>query len=355
MKLFVSKLHYKNTLDFFEAAALKVLLFFSVFYRIVVGVRNFLYDKKIIKAYKENAYTISVGNLTTGGVGKTPVTAAIANYFSTVKNKKVAILSRGYGANLDNKKPNIISNGDEVFYDADLAGDEPVWLAQNCNKTAIITCSSRIKAAKLAVDKLKAEVLILDDGFQHRKMKRDLNIVLIDNRNKFGNGYVLPAGPLREPLANINRADKIVLVNKSYDDEDANCYCSVLEKLFNKKVYLCKMIPEFVYNIVTDEHLKDGEQIIAFCAIGQPKEFYNFLKDNYNLAVTVDFEDHHSYDESNLRELIQIANKEGIKNLVTTEKDAVKIKEILLKYKPNLNIYALKLKAYFDIEEICND
>lgn len=355
MKLFISKLHYKNTLDFFEAVALRVLLFFSVFYGLVVSVRNFLYDKKIIKQYKSKAYTISVGNLTTGGVGKTPVTAAIANYFSSTKNKKVAILSRGYGASLNNKKPNLISNGDEVFYDSDLAGDEPVWLAQNCSKTAVITCASRVEAAKLAVDSLKAELIILDDGFQHRKMKRDLNIVLIDNKNKFGNGNVLPAGPLREPLYNIDRADKIVLVNKSYDDEDANCYCNALEKLFNKKVYLCKMIPEYVYNIITNEHLKQDEEIIAFCAIGQPKEFYNFLKNDYNLVVTIDFEDHHSYDESNLRELIEIANKEGVKNIVTTEKDAVKIKDLLLKYKPDLNVYALKLKAYFDVEEICND
>lgn len=354
MKLFISKIHYKNDLSFFEKNVLKVLSLFSVFYRAVVSFRNFLYDKKIIKSYKSEAYTISIGNITTGGVGKTPVTAEIANYF-TAKNKRVAILSRGYGASLQNKKPNIISNGDEVFYDASLAGDEPVWLAQNCYKTAVVTCASRIKAAKLAVDSLNAETLILDDGFQHRKMQRDLNILLIDNKNKFGNAHLLPAGPLREPISNIDRADKIVLVNKSYDDEDAICYCSALEKMFNKKVYLCKLVPDGAYNIVTDEKLRKGEEIVAFCAIGQPKGFYDFLKKDYDLAVTVDFEDHHSYDESNLRELLEIASREGIGNLVTTEKDAVKIKDLLLKYKPDLNIYALKLKAYFDAEEVCND
>lgn len=354
MKLFISKLHYNNNLGFFESVFLKVLLFFSFFYEMVVNIRNFLYDKKIIKSYKSKAYTISIGNITTGGVGKTPVTAAIANYFSD-KNKRVAVLSRGYGANIQNKIPNVISDGNDIFYDADLAGDEPTWLAENCENTAIITCSSRVKAAKLAVDDLKAEIIILDDGFQHRKMKRDLNILLIDNKNKFGNSKMLPAGPLREPLYNVDRADKIVLVNKSYDDEDANCYCNALEKFFNKKVYLCNMVPDFVYNIVTNENLKAGEQIIAFCAIGQPKEFYEFLKKDYRLAVTVDFEDHHSYDESNLKELMEIAHKEGINSLVTTEKDAVKLKSMLIKYKPNLNIYALKLKAYLDVEEICND
>lgn len=354
MKLFVSKLHYKSDLGFFEKIILKVLILFSAFYGVIVNFRNFLYDKKIIKVYKANAYVISVGNLTTGGVGKTPVVAAIANYF-VAKNKKVAILSRGYGANLQNKKPNIISNGDEIFYEADSAGDEPVWLAQNCKKTAVITCSSRIKAAKIATEELKAEVLILDDAFQHRKIKRDLNILLIDNKNKFGNGHVLPAGPLREDILGINRADKIVLVNKSYDDEDAICYCSSLEKMFDKKIYLCKLIPEYAYNIMTDEKLKKGEEIMAFCAIGQPKGFYDFLKRDYDLAVTVDFEDHHSYDESNLVELIDIAAREGVESLVTTEKDAVKIKDLLLKYKFDINVYALKLRAYFDIEEICND
>ncbi len=353
MKLFISKLHYKKATGFLELIVLNFLLLCSVFYRIAVWIRNFLYDFKIIKPYRPKALVVSVGNITTGGVGKTPVVAELANYY-TRKGKKTVILSRGYGGKLSVVTPNVISNGSEVLFDADMAGDEPFWLAQNCVNVPVVTCSSRVKAAKYCEDKFKPDVFILDDGFQHRKMERDLNLLLVDNSNRFGNEKILPAGPLRESLKNIKRADKIVLVNKSYDDEKAIAYCTELERRFNKKVYLCKMIPDEIYNIVTNEPLQKQEKIIAFCAIGQPREFYDFLKDDYNLAVTVDFEDHHSYDETNLKELMEIANKEEITDLVTTEKDAVKMKELLIKYKPNLNIYALKLKPYLDIEEICN-
>lgn len=354
MKLFVSKLHYKKKLGIAELVLYPLLLLLSYGYSLIIKVRNYLYDNDCIKSFKSQAYVISVGNLTTGGVGKTPVTAEIANYYSA-KGKKTAIILRGYGAKLQNKEPNIISDGKNFFYDSALAGDEAVFLAKNCPNSAVITCKSRVKAAQKAIKKLNSEVLILDDAFQHRKIQRDLNLLLIDNKNQFGNGQILPLGPLREPLSQVKRADKIILVNKSYDDEKAIKYCSELEKQFKKKVYLCKMIPDTIYNIKTNEVLDKNAEIIAFCAIGQPKEFYEFLKKDYTLAATVDFEDHHSYDKSNIKELIEIANKEGVKNLVTTEKDAVKIKDIFDDgYQTDINIFALKLKAYLDVEEICN-
>lgn len=355
MKLFISKLHYKNinNLDFFEKFSLKVLLLFSFFYNFAVRIRNFLYDFRIIKAYNSGVYTVSLGNITTGGVGKTPVCAEFANYFAA-KGKRVAILSRGYGGLLDNKIPNIISNGEQVFYDSDMAGDEPYWLANSCCASSVITCASRVKAAKVAVSELGAEVLLLDDGFQHRKLRRNLNIVLVDAKNKFGNGLVLPAGPLREGLINIKRADKIIVVNKSFDDQEAVCFCAEIEKQYSKKVFLCNLLPDKAYNIINNAPLEKGARVIAFSAIGQPKGFYDFLKKDYELAVTVDFEDHYSYSEESLRDLLNIAQEENVDKLVTTEKDAVKMKNILLKIKPDVSIYALKLKASIDIEEICN-
>lgn len=355
MKLFISKLHYKNKdkTDFFETLLLKVLLFFSFFYGKIVQIRNYLYDKNVLKIFKPSVFTISIGNITTGGVGKTPVTAEIANYFSA-KGKNPAILSRGYGGELKNSKPNLISDGKKIFFDSEMAGDEPVWLCENCCNTAVITCSKRTEAAKKAVDDLLCDVLIMDDGFQHRKLERDLNLLLIDNKNRFGNEYLLPAGPLREPPEQINRADKIILVNKSFDDESALKYCIELENKFSKKVYLCKLLPENAYNLITNEQLEKNTSVIAFSAIGQPQEFYEFLKKDYHVCVTVDFPDHYMYDELSLKELIEIANKENIKHFVTTEKDAVKIKKLIDKYSPEFNFYALKLKAYLDVEEICN-
>ena len=190
-----------------------LLKFCSVFYGIGSSAKNFLYDKGIIKPKKVDAFVISVGNFTTGGVGKTPVVAELARYFVD-KGERVAIVSRGYGGKLDNKKVNVISDGINLYYKADMAGDEPYWLAVNLNMCAVLTCSNRYKACQHAIKELGVTKIILDDGFQHLKLQRDFNIMLIDGNLKFGNGKLLPQGPLREPISEISRADCILIMNK---------------------------------------------------------------------------------------------------------------------------------------------
>lgn len=353
MKLFISKLHYKTQRNIFENIILLLLKFVSLFYGICVFVRNKLYDFKILKSYTPKAITVSVGNLTTGGVGKTPVVSEIANYYSK-NNKKTAILSRGYGGQLDNKKPNIISKGEGPLYSAKEAGDEPFWLSENSLSSLVITCSNRVLAAKTAVEEFGAEVLVLDDGYQHRKLNRNINCMLVDAKNKFGNGCILPAGPLREGFQGVKRADKIIVVNKSFDDKEALKYCDELKDRFKKPVYLCKIIPEVVYNIVNKSILEKNSKIIAFSAIGQPKEFYAFLQKDYKLSAVIDFEDHYSYEESDIERLVKIARREKIANLVTTEKDAVKIAAAVDVKNLPIGIYALKLRAVLDLEDILN-
>ena len=173
-----------------------------------------------------------MGNLTTGGTGKTPITAEIANYFSA-KGYYPAILSRGYGGSLQNKEVNIVSDGFKVNYTANEAGDEPVWLAKHCPKTVVLTCASRVKAAEFAKNKLHCNVLILDDGFQHQKLGRDLNIMVVDSEKQFSNSFVLPLGALREPISEIKRADKIIVVNKSFNDKKAKVFSRYLKKKYN--------------------------------------------------------------------------------------------------------------------------
>mgnify|MGYP003295476922 CR=1 FL=1 len=131
-------------------------------------------DENIIKPKKVDAFVISVGNFTTGGVGKTPVVAELARHFVD-KGERVAIVSRGYGGKLDNKNVNVISDGINLYYKADMAGDEPYWLAVNLNMCAVLTCSNRYKACQYAIKELGVTKIILDDGFQHRKLHRDLN------------------------------------------------------------------------------------------------------------------------------------------------------------------------------------
>lgn len=327
LKTEITKLHYNKTPKGFIFGVLK---FCSLFYSLGSGFKNFLYDKKFLNPRKVNAYVVSVGNLTTGGVGKTPVTAELAKYF-VEKGEKPAIISRGYGGKLDNKKVNVISDGINLFYKADMAGDEPYWLAVNLNMCAVLTCSDRFKAAQYAIEKLGVTKIILDDGFQHRKLHRDLDIVLVDSEKQFGNGCELPAGPLRESVNNLKRADRVIVVSKNIDHSEA-------EK-FLPKALLCKIEPDYVYNIVSGEHLEKGVEITALSAIGQPEQFYKFLENDYKIKEKVTFEDHHQYIETD------ISGIEG--NIVTTEKDAVKLALL-----GKTNIYALKLKASLNIENL---
>ena len=352
MKVFISELHYDKNPKLYKKCILGFLSVLSVPYGVIIRIRNFLYDRKILKTFKPDVLTISVGNLTTGGVGKTPFTAELANFY-TEKGKKVGILSRGYGGSLPNKEVNVISDGEKIYFPAKQSGDEPFWLSQNCRKVLVFTCSSRVKAAKLAVEKYGCEVLIADDSFQHRKLGRDINFMLVNAETKFGNGKLLPAGPLRESMKEVKRATKIIVTNKSYDDENALKYCEELEKKYKKPVYLCKMIPDACVNIKNDEEiLPKMVSVVSFCAIGQPDDFFNFIKKDYNLIDKKVFPDHYSYTLKDVENIISFAEQNGVTNIVTTEKDGVKIKDILHSVKTGIKIYAVKLKAFADMEKI---
>lgn len=351
MKLFISKLHYETNPCFYKRVLVFLLSIGSIPYGIITSVRNFLYDKNIIKSYFPNVKTIAVGNLTTGGVGKTPFTAALAEYCIS-RGKKVAIVSRGYGGELPNKEVNVVSDGEKIFFSAKEAGDEPVWLAEHCPSAVVLTCSSRSKAAMKAEKDFGCDVIIADDAFQHRKLNRNDNFVLIDQANKFGNEKLLPAGPLRECLKNIKRATAVIVTNKTLDDENALKYCDEVKQRFNKPTFLCKMLPEKAYNIQTNEKLYKGAAVMAFCAIGQPKEFFDFVKKDYQMLLCMEFPDHHPYSVEDAELLLDIAQKNDVKYLITTEKDAVKVKDIFCKFKTDIKVCALPLKACVDLKKI---
>ncbi len=336
LKTQITKIHYDKSCKgiFYHLLGLG-----AIFYSVIVAIRNILYDTHILKSYSVDAQVISVGNLTTGGVGKTPVVAGIAKYF-VEQGEKVCIISRGYGGKLSNKNVNVISDGINLFYKAQDAGDEPYWLAVNLDGCAVLTCKDRVKAANYAVKEFGVTKIILDDGFQYRRLWRDINILLIDSEKQFGNSKLLPQGPLREDVSGMKRVDKIIVVSKNINHSFAEEYAKKLEKEFNKPVFVCKAEPEYVYNIKTGEHLNKQSEIVAMSAIGQPEQFYNFLYDDYNVIEKLTFDDHHSY---RLEDLKGIKDK----NIVVTEKDAVKLAKFDLD-----NIFALKLKTRFDVEKV---
>ena len=337
LKTNITKLHYTKEP---KGLLFSLLKFCSIFYGIGSGFKNLLYDKNIIKPKKVDAFVISVGNFTTGGVGKTPVVAEIAKYF-VEKGERVAIISRGYGGKLNNKNVHVISDGINLYYKADMAGDEPYWLAVNLNMCAVLTCSNRYKAAEYAIKELGVTKIILDDGFQHRKMARDVDIVLVDSEKMFGNENLLPAGPLREGMEGFKRVSELVIVSKNVDHTRAEKIAKIMQKKQGIKTTVCKVEPDYAYNIISGEHSQNGVDIIALSAIGQPEQFYKFLEKDYNIKEKITFDDHHQYTEDD------IANIAG--TIVTTEKDAVKL-ALLNKN----NIYALKLKTVLDVESLVN-
>lgn len=332
IKTKITKIHYdKNAKGFLFG----LLDFCSLFYGIGSGLKNKLYDKGVLKSKKVDSFVISVGNVTTGGVGKTPVVSEIAKYLIS-KGEKVAIISRGYGGALSNKQINVISDGKEIFYNARLAGDEPYWLAKNTNGVIVITSKNRVNAAKFAIEKYNVSKIILDDGFQHRKLHRDVDIILTDSEKMYGNEKLLPAGPLREGKEAFNRVDKMIIVSKNIDHKRAEKLAKITAKKMNIPTFVCYTEPDYVYNIKTGEILQNSTEITAVCAIGQPEQFYNFLT-NYQIKEKVTFDDHHMYCEKEL--------PDGI--IVTTEKDAVKMKDF-----SRDDIYALKLKTRLDVEPL---
>ena len=334
IKTKITKLHYDRNAKGFLFNLLK---FCSIFYGFGCSTKNFLYDSGLIKPKKVNAFVISVGNFTTGGVGKTPVVAELARYF-VEKGERVAIVSRGYGGKLNNKKVNVISDGINLYHKADMAGDEPYWLAVNLNMCAVLTCSNRYKACQHAIKELGVTKIILDDGFQHRKLHRDLDIVLADSEKMFGNENLLPAGPLREK-PDFKRVDKLLIISKNINHTRAEKLAKIFEKKQDVSTFVAKVEPDYVYNIISGEHLEKGSEITALSAIGQPEQFYQFLEKDYTIKEKIAFDDHHQYV------LDDIKNIEG--NIITTEKDAVKLALL-----DNTNIYALKLKTSIDIEKL---
>lgn len=316
----------------------------TVFYFLFINLKNFLYKINFLKEQIVEPFIICVGNLTTGGVGKTPVVIELANFLAE-KNLRVAILSRGYQGKLDNKKVNLIKNFDEILIDNPiLSGDEVSLISKKTKNVVVVTSSDRVKAAKYLKENFDIQVIIMDDGFSNRKIKKNLSLLLIDSKNAFGNGFCLPMGPLREPLIEIKRADKIIVVQKGGSGE-INSYITKNIKDFE----ICKMTKGEIYNIKTGEII-DEKQVLAFSGIGAPDKFYSIL-DNLEIKKTISFDDHFEYNQKTVDIINEELKRLNLKAAITTEKDMVK----LLKFQNVDNFYALKLKPLIDFNKILDD
>lgn len=284
---------------------------------------------------------ISVGNISLGGTGKTPFVILIGRYF--IENgKKVCVLSRGYKGKLK-YNTNIISDGNKLYFHPPMAADEPYLIAKNLQNAVVITGKDRTKGYLLAREKFNCDTFILDDGFQHRKMHRDIDILLLDHNNPVSTGFIFPFGYLREFPSAIKRAD-IIVFTKSLEK-------TIPEKV--KKFVEGKQIFFSNYKFTSiaradEEKCLDsikGENILAFSGIAKNKHFFHMLKNTgANVVKTFSFKDHHNYTEKELLNILKTAKDKDVKYIITTEKDYVKIPN-------NLN----ETFYYAKIEIVLND
>ncbi len=329
-----------------DAAMRDILFIASRFYRAAVQFRHWMYDKRIIRNHALGCLVVSIGNLSCGGTGKTPVTEVFARSLNS-HGRKVAILSRGYRsrkrplrwriasllrARRITPPPKIVSDGGMVLMDSRYAGDEPFMLASNLPGVAVLVDKDRVKAGKYAVEHFGSDVIILDDGFQYLMLKPHINIVLIDSTDPFGNGHTLPRGILREPIKNIRRADYILLT-KSDGGHRLNHLKNFLRRHTRRaEIIECCHRPRALVRMFGEtaeklplEKLR-GAKVAAISAIARPESFENFLCSLGAVIVCRSrFADHHRYTPEEIDAFAAEAAAAGADFIVTTEKDAVRM------------------------------
>ncbi|MDR3553321.1 MAG: tetraacyldisaccharide 4'-kinase [Syntrophobacteraceae bacterium] len=273
---------------------------------------------------------ISIGNLSVGGTGKTPLTIWMCRFLLEL-GFHPAVLTRGYGRR--GKSPGLIpSSCDEPL--AELFGDEPVMMAERLPATPVWVGADRAASGEAALEAGSVDVLVLDDGFQHLALDRDLDIVLLDCRNPFGNGFVLPAGPLREPPSHLQRADVFVLTHAGGEVDSAS--------LKNNLQNLFPTTPAFACNhrlqgirlgrggpLLPLGHLF-GRKAVAFAGIAAPESFFDDLrKEGIEVCRSFDFPDHHRYTSEDLRQIVSCASRLTAGLIVTTAKDFTRLPPFL--------------------------
>ena len=330
-----------------RAAIVRFLLFLlSKVFLVVVKLRRFLYDVRILRDYTIGVQVIAVGNLTVGGTGKTPVVEKFARELKN-QGRTVAILSRGYRSKppplskrlldrlllrRDRTPPRVVSDGRSLLLDSETAGDEPYMLASNLKDVVVLVDKDRVKAGRYAIEKFGCDTLLLDDGFQYWKLAgRRRDIVLIDCQAPFGNEYLLPRGTLREPPSHLGRANTI-FITKS-DGDTARLRARIARHNPGAGIIECVHHPLYFEDVFTGERhgmdLLKGRRIASLSGIAQPESFEKSLKgQGAELVYSKRFADHHRFTQQEVLNAINRSKKKQAEMIITTQKDAVRFPKI---------------------------
>ncbi len=333
----------------------------SWIFRGVVQTRLWLYRKRVRKARQLGVMVLSVGNLTVGGTGKTPVVERLARELQD-GGRCVAILSRGYKSKklplirrlrrrwFGKFKPRVVHDGRRLLLDSAWAGDEPFMLARSLGDVLVLVDRDRARTGRHAIREFNADLLILDDGMQYQDIEHRIDICLIDRQAPFGNEYLLPRGTLREPPSNLARASYILITKASPGGSTA-----LIQRIrqYNRtaEIIECAHGPRYLQNLHDTADRRPlswlrGKYIGALSGIARPESFEKALKDlGADLTITAQFADHHRFSDEELFDFIARAARRDLDCVVTTEKDAVRFPaKIAGMEKPEVPVYYLRIE-----------
>jgi tetraacyldisaccharide 4'-kinase len=342
----------------FRASLLRGLLWVLSFgYRGAVQTRLFLYRHRIFRERTLGCLVISIGNLTVGGTGKTPIVEKFARTLAQ-GGRRVAILSRGYKSyppqrpkrlgifpNRTEQPPRIVSDGKSLLLDSVAAGDEPYMLANNLKDVVVLVDPDRVSAGRYAIQHFGADTLLLDDGLQYLHLKHRLDVVLIDRQAPFGNEHLLPRGTLREPPENLRRASYI-FITKSTGEPDDELIQRIQSYNRTAEIIECAHKPLYLQNVFTGEQLPldrlQGAFIGSICGIARPESFEDGLRKlGAKIELSKRYADHHRYSEGELQRFVNRCTRRDLAMIVTTEKDAVRFPRI---ENPQVPIFFLRVE-----------
>ncbi|MBP2627234.1 MAG: Tetraacyldisaccharide 4-kinase [Firmicutes bacterium] len=358
LQIYLYKLVHGEEPGILAVILLGLLRTFSAIYAWGVSIKLYLYKYGILKQHKLDCQVISLGNITVGGTGKTPTAQRLATIIHEM-GYRVVILNRGYRAGWQGQV-GLVSDGQKIYMTVTEAGDEAYLLAKSLPGIPVVIGRNRILTGEYAVKELQAEVVILDDGYQHWQLARDLDIVLIDALNMFGNNFVLPRGTLREPLSNLSRAQAFLLTKVDQSSGDARDIIHGTLARYNDKALVVESIHQPKCFVEIEEWYKglrttnvaletiSNQKVVALSAIGNPSSFEQTILDIGVAEVYgVRYADHHDYTMAEMQEIMQHGVDEKAYALITTEKDAVKIPAEFIHSDRPLPLYVLSIAVHF--------
>ena len=323
----------RKVTGFVPTLLLVLLTPLSYLYAATVKLRNWLYDCRLFKSKQLPCTVISVGNIASGGTGKTPVVIWIAKALLNA-GRRPAILLRGYHRGEKTPGSHVVSDGREILASVETSGDEAVMIARELPSVPVLIGKNRHEAGCHALKRLKCDVLILDDGFQHRKLGRDIDIVTVDATQPFGTGKLLPAGTLREPVSALRRAHLIILTRVDMAESADEIRENITTLAGGTPIVESRHEPTRLYRLGEGEDvdfcLLKGKRLLAVCGIGNPGTFVDTLR-RYE-PDTIDllpFPDHHQFSRADCVRIQTEAKRAGANYIITTRKDELKLSAIV--------------------------